>query len=129
MAVDLLNRRISFVAAFFAFVGVILGVVALSTNYWTLENYVTPGTAVPTSNGTVLTSEHVDWTWNVSFILFKIDEIGTFFSLGSFLSMFNSWKCWLFITFLVNNIYPLFIRINLFISWWNLHLLGFIQHN
>jgi hypothetical protein len=79
MAVDLLNRQISFVAAFFVFVGVILGVVALSTNYWTLENYVTQGTAVPTLNGTVLTSEHVDWTWNVSFILFKIDEIGIYF--------------------------------------------------
>ncbi len=75
MAVDLLNRQISFVAAFFVFVGVILGVAALSTNYWTLENYVTPGTAVPTSNGTVLTSEHVDLIWNVSFILFEIDEI------------------------------------------------------
>ena len=66
MAVDLLNRRISYLAAFFAFVGVILGVIALATNYWTVENYVMPGTAVQTPNGTFLTNENVDWTWNVS---------------------------------------------------------------
>ncbi len=54
MAVDPLNRKLAFVAAFFAFVGVILGVVALATNYWTVERVVTPGTAVPTINGTLL---------------------------------------------------------------------------
>lgn len=68
MAVDPLNRRISFVVAFFAFIGVILGVIALATNYWTVENFVTPATAIPTPNGTVLTNDHVDWTWNVSLI-------------------------------------------------------------
>jgi len=73
MAVDLLNRRISFLALFFVCVGVILGVVALSTNYWTLEHYAIPGTAVATPNGTVLTSGNVNWTWNVSLIFYEID--------------------------------------------------------
>jgi hypothetical protein len=68
MAVDPLNRKLAFVAAFFAFVGVILGVVALATNYWTVERVVTPGTAVPTINGTLLMNGNTEWTWNVSFI-------------------------------------------------------------
>jgi len=64
MAVDPLNRRMSFVAAFCAFVGVILGVVALSTNYWTMQYYVMPSTGMETFNGTFLTSGNFNWTWN-----------------------------------------------------------------
>lgn len=81
MVVDLLNRRLSFVAAVFAFVGVVLGVVALATNYWTIENYVTPGTAVNTPNGTLLTNENVDWTWNVSYIILFKNEFNNRFIL------------------------------------------------
>jgi hypothetical protein len=92
MAVDPLNRRISFVAAFFAFVSVILGCVALGTNYWTLENYVVPGTAVQTPNGTLLTNGNINWTWNVSLIFLKI-RLNRIISLGSFLSMYIGWKC------------------------------------
>jgi len=54
----------SFVATFFAMVGVILGAVALGTNYWTVENFVTPGMAEPMSNGTVFVPGNNDWTWN-----------------------------------------------------------------
>jgi hypothetical protein len=72
MAVDLLNRQMTFVATFFAMVGVVLGVVALATNYWTLENISTPNQAVPILNGTLVTSGIEDWMWNVSFILFII---------------------------------------------------------
>jgi len=62
--VDLLNRRLSFVAAVFAFLGVIVGVVALATNYWTVINFTVPGTAAFTSNGTVLERGSVNFTWN-----------------------------------------------------------------
>lgn len=62
--VDLLNRRLSFVAAVFAFFGVIVGVVALATNYWTVINFTVPGTAAFTSNGTVLERGSVNFTWN-----------------------------------------------------------------
>jgi ABC-type transporter Mla subunit MlaD len=66
MAIDPLNRKMSMVAAFFAFVGVVLGVVALATNYWTVENVFTPGKAVTMQNGTMFMNENSDWTWNVS---------------------------------------------------------------
>ena len=72
VAVDPLNRQMTFVATFFAIVGVVLGVVALGTNYWTLENISTPATAVPTPNGTIFTGGTENWMWNVSFILFII---------------------------------------------------------
>jgi len=47
------------VAGLCAFIGVVLGVVALGTNYWTMENVVSPG--IPTQNGTMMMN---DWTWN-----------------------------------------------------------------
>jgi hypothetical protein len=75
MAVDSLNRTISFVAVFFAFIGVILGVVALATNYWTMQMYAVPATAIPTPNGTFLTNENVEWAWNVCFNFSKIHYI------------------------------------------------------
>ncbi len=75
MAVDPLNRTISFVAVFFAFVGVILGNVALATNYWTMAQYHVTGTAMPMPNGTILTNENVEMRWNVSFNFSKIDSI------------------------------------------------------
>jgi hypothetical protein len=72
MAVDLLNRQMTFVATFFAMVGVVLGVVALATNYWTLEYISTPAQAVQTPNTTMFKGGIEDWEWNVSFILFII---------------------------------------------------------
>jgi hypothetical protein len=128
MAIDLLNRRISFVAAFFAFVGVVLGVVALSTNYWTIQQFSTPGTALQTPNGTFFTGENVHWTWNVSFIYTKLISSEMFFFQGSFLSMYNTRKCSMCNCFLVNNIRHLFIRINIFIRRFRLYLLGCISN-
>lgn len=66
MSIDPLNRKISFLAAVFAFVGVVLGVVALATNYWTYQQEVIPGTALQTPNGTLLSNERTLSTWNVS---------------------------------------------------------------
>lgn len=66
MALDPLNRQISYVAAVFAFVGVVLGVVALSTNYWTIVQYGTSATALQTSDGTFLNNENMTLQWNVS---------------------------------------------------------------
>jgi hypothetical protein len=71
MAVSPLNRYLSCVAACFAFVGVILGAVALGTNYWTVENIVVPSTAVPMPNGTMFGAGNEGWAWNVSFILYQ----------------------------------------------------------
>lgn len=78
MAIDPLNHRMSFLATFLAFIGVVLGVVALATNYWTLAQVVVPGTALPTANGTFLTNENVFWTWNVSSTFIHIDFISDF---------------------------------------------------
>ncbi len=61
MTYEPLNRRLATLAAVFAFLGVILGVIALATNYWTIGTAITE-----TRNGTDL----VDTTptgemWNV----------------------------------------------------------------
>jgi len=37
MTYEPLNRRLATLAAVFAFLGVILGVIALATNYWTIR--------------------------------------------------------------------------------------------
>jgi hypothetical protein len=57
------------IAGIFAMIGVVLGVVALATNYWTMESVVSPGMPMPTANGTMMMNEKFDWTWNVSLIL------------------------------------------------------------
>lgn len=72
--VDLFNRRLSYVAAVFAFLGVIVGVVALATNYWTVINFATPARAVHTPNGTLLESGVLNHTWNVS-LVFEQEQI------------------------------------------------------
>jgi len=56
------------IAGIFAFIGVILGVVALATNYWTMENMATPGMSMQAPNGTMVMNENFEWTWNVSFL-------------------------------------------------------------
>ncbi len=73
MAVDLSNRHMSFVAAFFSFVGVILCVIALATNYWTVENVDLRSKPVQTLNGTIFATRNDVWIWNVSFIVFVTD--------------------------------------------------------
>ena len=77
MAVDLLNRRLSYVGAFFAFAAVVLGVIALATNYWTMMGVRTPSTAIATVNGTHLVGENIDWTWRVSFYLLLLNCLDT----------------------------------------------------
>jgi hypothetical protein len=64
MTLDPFFRRMSMMAGVFAFIGVILGVIALATNYWTMENVPSSGMAM--SNGTMPMNENFDWTWNVS---------------------------------------------------------------
>jgi hypothetical protein len=60
MTYELLNRRLAILAAIFAFLGVVLGVVALATNYWTLNVDV----VVYNETGSgVIQSNNV--TWNV----------------------------------------------------------------
>ena len=67
MTYEPVNRRLALLAAFFAFLGVALGIIALATNYWTL------GVAVDSiDNGTLVVDrrEH-GYAWNVC-ILFLI---------------------------------------------------------
>ena len=54
------------IAGVFAMMAVILGVVAMATNYWTVQNIPSPGMPMQTSNGTVMVNERFDWNWNVS---------------------------------------------------------------
>lgn len=70
MTVDQLNRKMSFVATCFAFLGVILGVIALTTNYWTEQKiHISPNKAVEISNGTNFTRGETNEIRNVSFLL------------------------------------------------------------
>jgi hypothetical protein len=59
------------ICGIFAFICCVLGVCALATNYWTMENVASPGMPMQTPNGTIMVNEKFDWTWNVSFILKK----------------------------------------------------------
>lgn len=68
MSLDPFFRRMTMIAGIFAFIGVILGVVALATNYWTMENIPTPGMQMQAPNGTMVMNENFEWTWNVSFL-------------------------------------------------------------
>lgn len=62
MTYEPLNRRVALLAAVFAFLGVILGTIALATNYWTLISRVEP-----VYNGTSLAaSREGGYRWNVS---------------------------------------------------------------
>ncbi|CAF0786755.1 unnamed protein product [Rotaria sordida] len=69
MSLDPLFRRMSMMVAMFAFIGVVLGGIALLTNYWTMENVSSPGMPIPTANGTVVINEKFDWTWNGLFYM------------------------------------------------------------
>jgi hypothetical protein len=61
MSYEPLNRRLATLAAIFAFLSVILGVIALATNYWTIN------TAVEQirNETTVVESQPVGYLWNV----------------------------------------------------------------
>jgi len=69
MSLDPFFRRMTMIAGIFAMIGVILGIVALCTNYWTMENVMSPGMPMPTPNGTVMMNEKFDWTWNGLFYM------------------------------------------------------------
>ena len=77
MTLDPFFRRMTMIAGIFAFISVILGVIALATNYWTMGTVGSPGMPMQTSNGTVMVNEKVDWTWNVSFKLFQKKQISS----------------------------------------------------
>jgi len=64
MTLDPFFRRMTMIAGIFAFIGVVLGVVALCTNYWTMESGVAPGMPMQTPNGTVIMNDSFEWTWN-----------------------------------------------------------------
>ena len=63
---DPLNRRLALLASVFAFFGVLLGAIALGTNYWTIERTTSPARAAQTFNGTILLPGQTNSTWNVS---------------------------------------------------------------
>lgn len=68
MSLDPLFRRMTIIITGFAFMGFILGSVALMTPYWTEEIVPSsPGMPIPSANGTVITND-LEWMWNVSFI-------------------------------------------------------------
>jgi len=61
MTYEPLNRRLALLAAIFAFLGVILGTIALATNYWTIESVFEP-----IHNGTLVVAYREDgYKWNV----------------------------------------------------------------
>lgn len=66
MSIDLLNRRLSFLASFFVLVAVLLGAIALGTNYWTLNKVESPNRAVELVNGTLLLDGAKRVDFNVS---------------------------------------------------------------
>jgi len=64
MTYEPLNRRLATLAAIFAFLGVILGVIALATNYWTLIN-----SGNNNATETVNVQPTVE-TWNVCILIY-----------------------------------------------------------
>ncbi|CAF3935794.1 unnamed protein product, partial [Adineta steineri] len=60
MTYEPLSRRLATLAAIFAFLGVLLGVIALATNYWTINTIVSE-----TSNATNVIDSHTSgYMWN-----------------------------------------------------------------
>ena len=67
MSYEPLNRRLALLSAIFAFLGVLLGAIALGTNYWTIKP-----TVEPIYNGTTRLAEGESVRrWNVSILLRK----------------------------------------------------------
>jgi hypothetical protein len=77
MTYEPLNRRLAIVAALFAFLGVVLGVIALATNYWTL------GVAVDSiRNGALNVDRHErGYAWNVCILFLIFSDIQFVFVL------------------------------------------------
>jgi hypothetical protein len=68
MTYEPLNRRLALLAAIFALLGVVLGAIALATNYWTVRPPVEP-----IYNGTsVVTQGEDSYRWNVCIICFCV---------------------------------------------------------
>jgi len=69
MSLDPFFRRMSMFGGIFAFIGVLLGIVALATNYWTIQSGISRGMPMQMSNGTMVTNDTMDWTWNGLFYM------------------------------------------------------------
>jgi type III secretory pathway component EscR len=67
MTYEPLNRRLAILAAVFAFLGVILGVIALATNYWTISTVLSE---VRNETGIVDIQSTVH-LWNVCILKFQ----------------------------------------------------------
>lgn len=68
MTYEPLNRRVALLAAIFAFLGVVLGVIALATNYWTIRRAVEP-----INNGTsVVGQREYGYIWNVCIVFLTV---------------------------------------------------------
>jgi preprotein translocase subunit SecG len=62
MTYEPLNRRLAILATIFAILGVILAIIALATNYWTVLSV-----SEPVNNGTMFVGERQNvHMWNVS---------------------------------------------------------------
>lgn len=61
MTYEPLNRRLATLAAIFAFLGVVLGVIALATNYWTIATAIN----VVRNETTVVAEQPTALRWNV----------------------------------------------------------------
>jgi hypothetical protein len=77
MTYEPLNRRLAILAAIFAFLGVILGAIALATNYWTirpvLESFY---------NGTLVVAQRENgYGWNVCIVFLSFFELLSFIIL------------------------------------------------
>lgn len=90
MTLDPFFRRMSMMAGVFAFLGVILGVVALATNYWTMENMPPPGMPMPMVNGTMPMNDNFEWTWNVSVSRLLVDYDSSLRPIGTVLQVHDS---------------------------------------
>jgi hypothetical protein len=67
MTYEPLNRRLAILAALFAFLGVVLGTIALATNYWTLTSPFEPN-----QNGTLgINQQQHGYVWNVCIVYFS----------------------------------------------------------
>ena len=93
MPLDPLNRKLSLLGSLFAFVGIILGAIALGTDYWTSSNYETPNRALEMANGTILISGQTNQTWNVRKSMF--------------------FRCFYFYFFLFSRVYSIIVQIKI----------------
>lgn len=117
MTYEPLNRRLSTLAAVFAFLGVALGVIALATNYWSIRTVIRE-----VNNGTVAVQQPVE-EWNVCSLLLKNKILSRTFIyfyvciyLGS-LQYMSNW-CFMFHKLLRSFIRSFALGSLILISWW-----------